>query len=212
MTHRSQNPRGRTALAAGWSLYTAQGQRKYLNRDERARFLQAADFEDQPVRALCLTLAYTGCRLSEALSLRVSSVQPVEHVIAVRTLKQRGRLLVREIPVPECVIDALISADMQDHPEMRLFPFGRTYAWQQVKRVMARAGVIGSHASPRGLRHGFGVAAILAGVPITLVQKWLGHANIATTAIYTNAVGPDEREIAKRMWTPAQPNDPPVAE
>jgi integrase len=33
-----------------------------------------------------------------------------------------------------------------------------------------------------------------------MMQKWLGHARIETTAIYANAVGPEERAIASRMW------------
>ena len=51
-----------------------------------------------------------------------------------------------------------------------------------------------------GLRHGFGVAAVSAGIPLNLVQKWLGHAQLTTTAIYANAVGEEEQSIAARMW------------
>jgi integrase/recombinase XerD len=58
----------------------------------------------------------------------------------------------------------------------------------------------GPHASPKGLRHGFGVAAVSAGIPLNLVQKWLGHAQLTTTAIYANAVGAEEQDIARRMW------------
>ena len=65
---------------------------------------------------------------------------------------------------------------------------------------MAQAGVRGPHASPKGLRHGFGVAAVTAGVPLNLVQKWLGHAQLSTTAIYADAVGEEEHVIAARMW------------
>ena len=56
------------------------------------------------------------------------------------------------------------------------------------------------HASPKGLRHGFGVAAVSAGIPLNLVQKWLGHAQLSTTAIYADAVGAEEKDIARRMW------------
>ena len=55
-------------------------------------------------------------------------------------------------------------------------------------------------ASPKGLRHGFGVAAVTAGIPLNLVQKWLGHAQLSTTAVYANAVGAEEKDIARRMW------------
>lgn len=33
-----------------------------------------------------------------------------------------------------------------------------------------------------------------------LMQKWLGHAQLSTTAIYANAVGAEEQSIAARMW------------
>jgi integrase len=38
-------------------------------------------------------------------------------------------------------------------------------------------------------------------VPLNLVQRWLGHASLTTTAIYLDALGDEEREIAARMWT-----------
>jgi len=47
---------------------------------------------------------------------------------------------------------------------------------------------------------GFGVAAVIAGIPLNLVQKWLGHAQLTTTAIYANAVDAEEKDIARRMW------------
>jgi site-specific recombinase XerD len=50
------------------------------------------------------------------------------------------------------------------------------------------------------LRHGFGIYALHSGVPINLVQRWLGHASMTTTAIYLQAIGAEEREIAARMW------------
>jgi site-specific recombinase XerD len=50
------------------------------------------------------------------------------------------------------------------------------------------------------LRHGFGVTAVSAGIPLNLVQKWLGHAQLTTTAIYADAVGAGEKDIVRRMW------------
>ncbi|MEX0957300.1 MAG: site-specific integrase [Rhizobiaceae bacterium] len=182
------------------SLYAIDGRRKYLNLDERRAFLDAASKEDHDTRALCLTLAYTGCRISEALSLTVSSVQPGANLIAIRSLKKRGKVVVREIPVPGTLVSLLLQGKKRDHPDLPLWSFGRTFAWRRVKDVMAKAGIAGLQASPRGLRHGFAVSAVLSGVPLTLVQKWLGHASLATTAIYADVVGPEEREMAKRMW------------
>ena len=74
--------------------------------------------------------------------------------------------------------------------------------WRAVHAVMEAAGLDGPQASPKGLRHGFGVAAVSAGIPLNLVQKWLGHAQLTTTAIYANAVGAEEKDIARKMWGP----------
>jgi integrase len=63
---------------------------------------------------------------------------------------------------------------------------------------MAAAGVQGYHATPKGLRHGFGVAAVQASIPLHLVQRWLGHAQLATTTIYAEAMGQEERDIARQ--------------
>jgi integrase len=65
---------------------------------------------------------------------------------------------------------------------------------------MEAAEISGLHATPKGLRHGFGIRAISTGVPLNMAQRWLGHANISTTAIYADAIGDEERRIAERMW------------
>jgi site-specific recombinase XerD len=65
--------------------------------------------------------------------------------------------------------------------------------------VMEAAELDGPHASPKGLRHGFRVSAVSAGIPLNLVQKWLGHAQLITSAAYANAVGEEEQSMAARM-------------
>lgn len=50
------------------------------------------------------------------------------------------------------------------------------------------------------MRHGFGVAAVSAGVPVTLVQRWLGHSRLETTSIYLAITGPEERAYARKLW------------
>lgn len=186
------------------SLYSATGLRKYLTPDERERFLAASFAASRPdVRTLCLTLVYTGCRISEALALTPASVQAAEGIIAIRSLKKRGLMVVREVPVPPLLVVELerVHGLASLHGLHRLWPLSRGRAWQLVKEVMQQAGIaIGPHASPKGLRHGFGLHAIRCGVPLNLVQRWLGHASMTTTAIYLQAVGSEEREIASRMW------------
>ena len=52
----------------------------------------------------------------------------------------------------------------------------------------------------RGLRHSFGVGTLGADVPVNLVQRWLGHAQLSTTMIYLNVSGSEERRYAERFW------------
>ncbi len=59
---------------------------------------------------------------------------------------------------------------------------------------------IAEHRCPKGLRHGFGINAILKGVPVTSLRKWMGHAMLENTAIYVDAVGAQQHGIAARMW------------
>ncbi len=196
----------------GMNLYTRGGERKYINAEERLRFLQAAEVEDPRLKTLCMTLVYTGCRISEALALTRHHIQPGARIISIRTLKKRGLVVVREVPVPCELISELFDVHgtgQTIHPENapegretqeRMWPWCRTKAWKRIKDVMKSANISGPHATPKGLRHGFGVQAVQSGVPLNLVQRWLGHAHLSTTAIYADAVGPEEYAIARRMW------------
>jgi len=185
-------------------LYGRGGARLYVNEAERRRFLATARGLPAPQRSLCLVLAMTGCRLSEALELTGRSVQREPATIAIRSLKKRRSDHMRELPVPIWLVDQ-ITTDHADafaltSNDRPLFAMSRSTAWRHVKQVMARSHIRGAQATAKGLRHGFGVHALQAGVPLNLLQKWLGHTDIAITAIYGNAVGPEERTIAQRMW------------
>jgi len=185
------------------SLYTAAGQRKYLTAAERVRFMETAlACPRAELRTLCLTLAYSGCRISEALALTADRIEREAGFIAIRSLKKRKRtVVIREVPVPAELFRAFDEAHRFDDQSARLWPISRSGAWQLVKGIMREAAVPeGAHMTPKGLRHSFGIHAIRSGVPLNLVQRWLGHASMTTTAIYLQAVGDEEREIAARMW------------
>ena len=188
-------------------LHTTEAARKYLTAGERDAFLRAAERADRSVRTLCMTLAYAGCRLSEALAL-TAGVDLAAGVLVFESLKKRRTGVFRAVPVPPALLEALnlvhgvreLQARRGKGRGIRLWPWSRMTGWRAVHAVMAAAGLDGPHASPKGLRHGFGVAAVAAGIPLNLVQKWLGHAQLSTTAIYADAVGAEEQDIARRMW------------
>ena len=192
--------------ASELSLYSTTGARKYLNHDERQRAL-AEMAKLPPDRALfCLTLAWSGARVSEVLALTPSSFQTEAGLISIRTLKRRKHH-VREVPVPPKLMKSLqlqfaLSDRQRDAraANSRLWPWHRSTAWRLIKRVMHNVVIRGRHASPRGLRHAFGVSTLQSGVPLNLTQRWLGHAQVSTTAIYTDAIGREERTFAQRFW------------
>jgi integrase/recombinase XerD len=196
------------APQTGMQLHTADGARKYLTAGERDAFLREADLADRPVRTLCMTLAYAGCRLSEALALTADRVDLAAGVLVFESLKKRRTGIFRSVPVPPALLDTIdmvhgireLHARRGKGRGVRLWPWSRMTGWRAVHAVMQAAGLEGVPASPKGLRHGFGVAAVTAGIPLNLVQKWLGHAQLSTTAVYANAVGAEEKDIARRMW------------
>lgn len=191
-------------------LYGAGRKRLYINASERARFLQAAEQATPEVRTFCLTLTYTGCRISEALVLTLASLQAEARLITIHTLKRRRSNVVREVPVPQVLVSALrelhgIRASGGRDQDKPLWQHEgaktcRTTAYRWIKGVMAQAGIEGTQACPKGLRHGYGIHAIRSGVQLNMLQKWMGHASMDTTAIYTNAIGAEELAIADRMW------------
>ncbi|MCP4284488.1 MAG: site-specific integrase [Gammaproteobacteria bacterium] len=194
-------------------LYDERSRRLYVNPPERVRFLTAAKDTDPPVRALCLTIFYTGCRLSEALALTTASIDPTSRIISFRTLKRRSRHEVREVPIPPVLAKRLATLAQQqlkghdaEDPKPPLMwshngrPLNRITGYRWIKTVMQAADIQGPQASPKGLRHGFGVHALRSGVQLNMLRKWMGHSSMATTAIYANAMGSEEMEIARRMW------------
>ncbi len=190
------------------NLYDQDGQRKYLTPDEREEFLKAAEAAPREVRTFCATLAYTGCRISEALALTADRVDLKDGVIIFESLKKRKRGVYRAVPVPPAFLDALnLVHDLRATKKRKdrgrgvhLWNWSRGTAWARVCEVMEAAGIAGPHATPKGLRHAFGVKAITSGVPLNTLQKWLGHAQLSTTSIYADAIGAEEKQIAERMW------------
>jgi integrase/recombinase XerD len=182
-------------------LYDCAGQRKYLTPAERQEFLRAAECAPREVRTFCETLAHTGCRISEALALTAARVDVGAGVLVFESLKKRRRGIFRAVPVPPRFLQTLEAVhDLGSLGDAPLWDWSRTTGWRRVREVMNAAAIRGRCATPKGVRHGFGIKAVASKVPLNMTQKWLGHARLATTAIYTDAIGPEEQKIAERMW------------
>ena len=183
-------------------LFDDRGRRKYLTGDERRRFLLACQGIEARNRALCCLLVYSGCRVSEALQLTRDRLDAATGHVVLRTLKRR-KTVYRAVPLPEWLIAELLALPLLPDDPDRLFGWCRQTAWRRVGEVMRRAGIAGSQAMPKGLRHGFGIATAERNIPGGLVQRWMGHSRLETTAIYQDAAGGEERAFAARLWQPA---------
>ena len=185
-------------------LLTKRGLRKYLTPDERAAFIAAAKaLRSRPARSFCLTLALTGARISEPLEITARHIDWTSRTLTLRSLKRR-KLVFRTIPVPAellDIIELIHDTHNRRHADRPLWPVNRATAHRWVKDAMAAAGLAGPQASAKGLRHGFAIAALEKNVPLNIVSRWLGHANLQTTTIYANFTGREERDLAARMWT-----------
>jgi integrase/recombinase XerD len=192
---------------AEMSLYGSAGGRKYLNAAERRRFIKAAARAEPATRLFCLVLGWSGARISEVLALTPAAIDIESGAASIETLKRRKRGVVRQVPLPSDILRELNRVFklrfQQRDPQLatlRIWTWSRTTAWRRVKKIMAAGRITGTPAMPKGLRHGFGVNAFQSNVPPHLVQRWLGHASLRTTAIYGDVIGPEERAIAERMW------------
>lgn len=180
-----------------WQLFDQGGRRKYLTADERGRFLAAANGLEADRRALCYLLAFTGCRISEALNLRQDHFDSSSEAVIFKTLKRRHPAF-RAVPVPPKLADQL--AKLPALPDGRFWHIHRVTAYRLIRDLMLQCGIHGPMATCKGLRHAFGIRAATCNVPPNLIQRWMGHASPNTTAIYLDAVGVEEREFAGRMW------------
>jgi integrase len=196
-----------------FELFDAEGNRKYLNLDERTRFLDNIDRalnrpQDREKRTFALLMFYTGCRISEARAVRFRDIDYSSKGVVFETLKRRKRVH-RLVPLP---YDFLVKLDdvhrVKDFQRGkgdgkvtdRIWTFGNTTGWKVIKKVMEVAGIEGVQACPKGLRHSFAIQHQMLKTPETVTAGWLGHADTSMMAVYGRVIGAENRELASRMW------------
>ena len=174
---------------------------------------EGLDVAERPLRerleaarmACLIELIYgSGLRVSEALSLKKAIAVAKSPLIAVSGKGGKERLAPLSSPARAAigVFRALLD---QAAPAMAaapwLFPAGsasghmtRQAFARDLKRVAAAAGIAPQRVSPHVLRHAFASHLLQNGADLRVVQDLLGHADIATTQIYTHVL--DERAKA----------------
>ncbi len=168
---------------------------------EDTRRLLGTLSEDTPYRLrdkTLVTLLYAcGLRASEVVSIRLEQLDLEDGTVRVIGKGDKERRLYLK-PQLVTLLQRYIELFRPTDP-LFLSPHQSHLGVQQVavivKRYVRQAG-LPDHVSPHTLRHSVATHYLLGGAPITFVQAFLGHANLATTGRYTGLVDEWAREIA----------------
>jgi integrase/recombinase XerD len=202
------------------TLYPAPAARKLphmLSADE-VRQLLAQPEDDGPLgmrdRAMLELLYATGLRVSELVSLQVHQIDLQGNHL---TVKGKGSK-VRAVPFGKWARETLLRYTREARPRLSkgksssfLFmtrsgkPLTRQGFWKLIRGHALAAG-IEKRVSPHTLRHSFATHLLEGGADLRSVQSMLGHADIATTQIYTHVDGVRLKRIHKK-YHPREKND-----
>ncbi|MVT13991.1 MAG: tyrosine-type recombinase/integrase [Euryarchaeota archaeon] len=145
-------------------------------------------------------LLRTGARIDEALMVRPIDINIELNTITLITLKKKEKDVKRIIPLhPDLKTDIMqyyLEYNINKKSEERLFNMTRQSVDLFFKKMQKDLGFkIHAHK----FRHTFAVKAILSGVPINILQKWLSHSSIFITSIYTDVTGMDTSQFMNQV-------------
>lgn len=185
---------------------------KVLSREEVDRLIAATQARDgaQGLRLSCMVeLVYaSGLRISELTSLPLAALARDPAYLMIRGKGGKDRLAPLNEPA-RAAVKAYLEArkgflPKGDAANPWLFPSRgkggrltpRRFA-QLLDEAAADAGIDPARVSPHVLRHAFATHLLEGGADLRVVQKLLGHADIATTQIYTHVAGDRLREVVE---------------
>ncbi len=184
---------------------------KVLSEGQVFDFLTAPDAHS-PLgirdRALLESYYASGARVSELCDLKLENLHLSESMLR---LKGKGRKE-RFVPIGQRALKALNHYLENVRPGLyrseeyvflscRGRQLGRDRVWQLVKAYALKAGIASEYISPHTLRHCFATHLLDNGADVRSVQEMLGHADIATTQIYTH-VGLNRLQKVARNFHP----------
>jgi integrase/recombinase XerD len=182
---------------------------KLLRPEESAALLAAAQGDDALAlrdRAMLEVLYGGGLRVSELVGLPRSALDARAGLVRVYGKGRRERI----VPLGEPALDAVARyletgrpalARKAKRPSEALFlsqrgaPMTRQNFFERLRGYAVRAGIPRERVSPHVLRHAFATDLLEGGADLRAVQAMLGHADLATTQIYTHVSRKRLREL-----------------
>jgi integrase/recombinase XerD len=168
---------------------------RILDEAEMQRMFEAAEAraasgEVNAVRNLALLeLLYgSGLRATELVSLSRAAVREGQPFLILRGKGSKERL----VPISTRAEKAVLAwLELVPKSSAWLFPSGKAHLsrvrlFQIVRALAADAGIVPQRVSPHVLRHAFATHLLSGGADLRVLQSLLGHADIATTQIYTH--------------------------
>lgn len=145
-----------------------------------------------------------GLRVSEALHLRPADIhlrQQPRPMLTVRADSpgNKGRRE-RLVPIPPDLIALLQDrvADMRGRRYDRILTISPAAVRKSCREASLKSGVPMEKAHPHAFRHGYCRQAVFAGVPLNVLQQWVGHSSLTITEVYLTLAG-DHSEWVDRL-------------
>ncbi len=182
-----------------------------LSAEEVERILEAPDLTT-PIglrdKAMLELLYASGLRVSELVGLKIYELNLEVGFVRVRGKGDKERL----VPIGELAQEALkvylergrpkLLGKRLDEPHLFLNRLGRPLSrqrfWQIIKTYATKAGLEATEITPHVLRHSFATHLLERGADLRTVQMMLGHANLATTQIYTHVQAETLRRVHQK--------------
>ena len=181
---------------------------KYLSEDEVKQLLAQAEKEEKRVYTLLEVLYASGLRVSELVGLPVTAIDLDNQTVRVLGKGSKERV----VPLNEKAVKAVEK--WMTVRELNL-PVGRINKWlfpssakaghltrdgffKHLKQIAKTAGIAPEKVSPHVFRHSFASHLIAHEADLRSVQKMLGHADIATTEIYTHVLPERLKKIVEK--------------
>jgi site-specific recombinase XerD len=183
----------------------------YLEPEDARAVIGAVDVRSRHAardRALLLLLYNTGARVSEALAIRPRALR-LDRLPRVRVLGKGAKE--RECPLWSETATALrrvVRTDEVDQPVFRNArgePLTRDGVAYILNKYVRRAAEARPHLrtrriTPHVLRHSCAAGLLQAGIDVSVIRDYLGHASVATTSRYISSNLKMKRDVLDAFW------------